>query len=201
MAVMRPLKALTFLGLSPLVIASTTSITCKNPQTVLARDRSSLQCASFSTGPSSNPISFRLAASFSGKGQRYEPRRDVFHFHPHDGRALARTPPEQRPHSGQDAFFIGDVGADAASGDVAFGVADGVGGWAESGIDPADFSHGLCEYMRIAAATTVAGTKVRPRELMQTAYDATIVDDTIYAGGSTAVVAVGRTDGTLEVAK
>jgi hypothetical protein len=32
-----------------------------------------------------------------------------------------------RPHSGQDAFFVADIGASESNG-IAFGVADGVGG-------------------------------------------------------------------------
>jgi protein phosphatase PTC7 len=194
MAMMRPLKAITFLGLSPLVLASAS---CKNPNTILTRDKTP-QCSTYSTNTPSKTFSFRLAASFSGKGTRYEPRRDVFHFHPHTGRPAERLRRDQRPNSGQDAFFIGEIDK---TNDVAFAVADGVGGWAESGIDPSDFSHGLCEYMRIAAANPQDPGKLRPRDLLQTAYDATIIDETIFAGGSTACVAVGREDGTLEVAK
>lgn len=194
MAVMRPLKAITVLGISPLVLSSAT---CKNPNTILVRERAS-QCSFYSNQAPSASFSFRLAASYSGKGTRYDPRRDIFHFHPHTGAPVGRLKASQRPNSGQDSYFVGDIDK---TNDVALAIADGVGGWADSGIDPADFSHGLCEYMRMAAARAEIPEKLRPRDLLQTAYDATIVDETIFAGGSTACVAVGRENGVLEVAK
>ena len=194
MAAMRPLKAIALLGLPPLVASAPT---CRNPTVVLTREIVA-QCASYSTQAPPKSFSFRIAASYSGKGSRYEPRKDLFHFYPHTGQRPGRTSPLDRPNTGQDAFFVGDVGR---SNDVAFGVADGVGGWTESGIDPADFSHGLCDHMRMTAAGAKDGTRVRPRDLLQTAYEATVVDEDIFAGGSTACVAVGREDGELEVAK
>lgn len=40
----------------------------------------------------------------------------------------------QESYGGEDAFFVSDVGGGA------FGIADGVGGWQESGINPAGSS-------------------------------------------------------------
>lgn len=87
--------------------------------------------------------------------------------------------------------------------DVAFGVADGVGGWVEQGIDPSAFSEGLCRYMaHTAGKWEEQGEqgKLSSRKLLQAGYDGVSEDDEITGGGSTACVAIGRTDGTFEVA-
>lgn len=89
------------------------------------------------------------------------------------------------------------------SGTVAFGVADGVGGWADSGIDSAHFSHGLCQSMALVAREVGQMDKATlgPRELLNRAYEGIIADREIDGGGSTACVALGRNDGNLTVAK
>jgi protein phosphatase PTC7 len=112
---------------------------------------------------------------------------------------------KNRPDSGQDAFFVAQVSGTAVSNPhttVAFGIADGVGGWASSGVDPADFSHGLCSYMaRIAVAWPHAEQQdLKARDLMEMGFQAVIDDPFVPAGGSTACVAIARTDGSLEVA-
>ena len=98
---------------------------------------------------------------------------------------------------------------------VAFGVADGVGGWQDSGVDPSDFSHGLCGLMAGTAKTyeglslsqEEGGEKdgerrnVRPRELLQVAYDAVIGNPRIVAGGCTASLGVADGEGNVETAK
>lgn len=73
----------------------------------------------------------------------------------------------------------------------------------DSGLDPADFSHGLCEYMDCAARSWRQGTKtnsLHPKDLLQTGYDEVINDDDIIGGGSTACLAVAEPDGSVEVA-
>ena len=47
--------------------------------------------------------------------------------------ALVSTP-AQVDYGGEDSFFVSDVGGGA------FGIADGVGGWQESGVNPAGAS-------------------------------------------------------------
>lgn len=82
-------------------------------------------------------------------------------------------------------------------------MADGVGGWVDSGVDPADFSHGLCGYMaRAARVTQTENTQHRltARQLMQKGYDGICHDGRVRAGGSTACVAIAEPDGTLDVA-
>lgn len=85
---------------------------------------------------------------------------------------------------------------------MAFGVADGVGGWVDSGVDPADFSHGFCDYMAAAAHEYQPGnnTSLTARRLMQLGYDAICSDGSVRAGGSTACVGIAGADGTLDVA-
>lgn len=107
-----------------------------------------------------------------------------------------------RPDSGEDAFFVSRIGSANTDADaVAFAVADGVGGWTESRVDPADFSHGLCGYMaETALAWEKSAEKLRPKQLLQTGYDMIVADPTIKAGGSTASVGVALPDGHVELA-
>jgi protein phosphatase PTC7 len=106
----------------------------------------------------------------------------------------------KRAKSGQDAFFYSQIGT---TNTTTFGVADGVGGWVDSGVDPADFSHGLCEYMSCAARIWPLGAKTKslhPKDLLQVGYDNVINDDSIIGGGSTACLAVADPEGNVEVA-
>lgn len=94
---------------------------------------------------------------------------------------------------------------------MAFGVADGVGGWSDSGIDSADFSHGLCNAMALIAVedgdgggkrrSGKEGKRMGPKELLNKAYTSVVEAEEIEGGGSTACVAVGREDGNVTVAK
>ena len=85
---------------------------------------------------------------------------------------------------------------------MAFGLADGVGGWQDQGIDPSEFSHGLCGYMAGTAQLHSMDEKglLRPKLLLQTAYDAVIANPRIMAGGSTASLAVLDGSGSMEAA-
>ncbi|KAK5629824.1 hypothetical protein RRF57_005539 [Xylaria bambusicola] len=143
---------------------------------------------------------YHAAASFSAKFKKFDPLTNVFHFNPYNRIQTEKRPKSKRPASGQDAFFISRIGDTNA---VALGVADGVGGWEESGVDPADFAHSFCDYMASAAyeyKPTGGGTPLAPRALMQRGYDDVVKDRAIHAGGSTATVAVATEDGKLEVA-
>lgn len=102
-------------------------------------------------------------------------------------------------YSGEDAFFMSHIARSNRY--VLFGIADGVGGWTESGIDPGEFSHGLCGYMANATARPEAVDDLRPQKLLQYGYDRVQADPKIEAGGSTACVAAIQPNGTLEVAK
>ncbi|KAK2624461.1 hypothetical protein QTJ16_006411 [Diplocarpon rosae] len=149
---------------------------------------------------SSPRFTYGIAASFTAKDRHYNPDTNVFSFNPYNRIRARRKDKRTRPDSGQDAFFVSRIGDSA---DVALGVVDGVGGWMDSGVDPADFAHGICDYMAHAAYTHSPGDWESPlgaRSLMQRGYEEICRDETVPAGGSTACVAVAREDGLLEVA-
>lgn len=157
---------------------------------------------SYSSAPlSSSPkFSYHIAASFIAKDRPYDPSTHVFHFNPYNRIQPPRhRRKSSRPESGHDAFFVSRVNE---SGSVAFGVADGVGGWVDSGVDPADFSHGFCDYMAAAAYEYPSGSDapLTARKLMQKGYEAICEDPNVNAGGSTACVAIARPEGVLDVA-
>ena len=150
-------------------------------------------------------LRYNAAASFSGKHHKFDPttNTNVFHFNPYNHVQPKRHRAKwKRPDSGQDAFFISRIGDSNA---IALGIADGVGGWTESGVDPADFAHHFCDYMAEAAwqyraADHRGDAPLTPRALMQQGYENVCRDPRVSAGGSTACVAVASEDGTLEVA-
>ncbi|KAG9238278.1 phosphatase 2C-like domain-containing protein [Amylocarpus encephaloides] len=157
----------------------------------------------FHTSPpldSSSKFTYGISSSFIAKDRRYNPVRNIFNFNPYNHIIARRKDKKTRPDSGQDAFFVSRVGE---SSDVAFGIADGVGGWVDSGVDPADFSHGFCDYMAHAAYTHKPEEWTVPlsaRSLMQKGYEDICYDRTVPAGGSTACVAIAKGSGKLEVA-
>lgn len=163
--------------------------------------------------PSTSRISYRVAVSSSGKGRRFHPLKNAYNFDPTVsdvvGVSTDKNPTvrrRHRPDSGEDAFFVSRIGSEITghpdTGDaVAFAVADGVGGWTESRVDPADFSHGLCGYMaQSALAWDSPADKLRPKQLLQAGYDQVVDDPAIKAGGSTASVGVALPDGRVELA-
>jgi len=143
-------------------------------------------------------FSYSVAASFVAKNRKHDPRGDVFNFHPADPVMKLRNR-RLRAESGQDAFFVSRLGD---TGGVALGVADGVGGWVESGVDPADFSHAFCAHMAAAAAAhpPPPAERLSARGLMHRGYDAVSHDASVQTGGSTATVGLLTPDGGLEVA-
>jgi protein phosphatase PTC7 len=157
----------------------------------------------FHTSPaafSSKKFSYGIAASYTAKDRRYDPAKNVFNFDPDTPITERRKDKRTRPDSGHDAFFVSRVGK---SGDMALGIADGVGGWTDSGVDPADFSHGFCDHMAYTAWTYLPDDKspvLSARGLMQKGYEAIANDETVKAGGSTACIGIAKEDGSLEVA-
>lgn len=151
-------------------------------------------------------FNYNVAASYIAKGRTYNPATHVFHFSPYNRVQLPKRKRKQgRPESGQDAFFVSRLGESPAG--VALGVADGVGGWMDSGVDPADFSHALCDYMASSASEhkTASGPGsawhgLTARQVMQRGYDAVCHDGSVEAGGSTAIVGLFGEGGKLEVA-
>ncbi len=134
------------------------------------------------------------------KDVRFNGAKHVYNFQPETANQEWNTDKKSRFDSGQDAFFVSTINS---SDDVAFGVADGVGGWVDSGVDPADFSHGLCSYMAHTALSLPPSTKptsFTAQALLQNGYDSVVQDPSILAGGSTACVGIARAEGTLDVA-
>lgn len=88
---------------------------------------------------------------------------------------------------GEDACFVGRYG---------IGVADGVGGWAEMGVDAGEYSRGLMAHAskHIEDATAKGATVVDPLEALTVAHRAVRV-----LGSSTACLATVGSDGVLRV--
>ena len=149
-------------------------------------------------------FTYRLAAASSAKRTPTRPAKYQQDFWTYtSNNAGSNNPPYLRstkPDSGEDAFFATTIGDSPHH--VAFGVADGVGGWQDQGIDPSEFSHGLCGLMAGTAHIHEFEGKglLRPQSLLQTAYDAVISNPRILAGGSTACLAIADAQGILESA-
>ncbi|CAG9463554.1 unnamed protein product [Pedinophyceae sp. YPF-701] len=97
--------------------------------------------------------------------------------------------PDKAHKGGEDAFFLcEDCGGGAA------GVADGVGGWAEQGVDSGQYSRALCENTR-AACHGVQPELNSPKAALKVAHA-----QTEGLGSSTACVLMMGADGTLHIA-
>lgn len=207
---MLPLKPLGLLTLPPFIHASLG--TCRITP-VLQYQQCPAQWADFrsvSRSPlngqssrtshtSSKPsgIVYKVGAAFVGKGRSFNAKDNVFSYDPSQ-HSSDKQPFTGRPASGQDAFFASNVGNGSS---MAFGVADGVGGWIDSGIDSAHFSHGLCRYLANNAQGYRGENSLSARELLERGYQDVVADENITGGGTTACVAVGDSLGFLEVAK
>ncbi|EXJ87115.1 hypothetical protein A1O3_04073 [Capronia epimyces CBS 606.96] len=162
--------------------------------------------ATRATSPSAIPhISLHIAASSSGKGRKYRPELSTFDYQSNSANGLGlqrgstlEEKRSNRPDSGQDAYFVTQVGQDSNT--TAFAIADGVGGWTDRGIDPADFSHGLCSHMAETALSWPEDERLTPQQLLEVGYKKTISDPSIQAGGTTACVAVTQPDGQMRIA-
>lgn len=82
-----------------------------------------------------------------------------------DSAAVMIPHPQKADRGGEDAFFIADSG-------LVVGVADGVGGWAEVGVDPGLYSR---ELMRHAndASKLVAPSPAAPADILARAHGLT----------------------------
>lgn len=160
----------------------------------------------------SSGFQYRVSAAFSKKKRPLRPDIDVYNFSESPAPSSTGAPSSdelsskarttsylyRRPDSGQDAYFISHIGQ---SSQTALGVADGVGGWDQSGIDSGLFSRGICSHMMsIARSHTSAPQTLTPQNLLGRAYKAVLEDRSIPGGGSTACVAIGRSHGVVEIA-
>ena len=146
-------------------------------------------------------MAYHIAAASSGKGRKFNADKNTYEFSQQPiGDQKGWTPAAKkasRPDSGQDAFFVSRVGDDAVT--TAFGIADGVGGWADQNVDPADFSHGLCTYL-VDTAVGWKEDQLHPLHLLNVSYYKLTHDPTVKAGGSTACVGIAGKDGRVHIA-
>ncbi|ODV91500.1 hypothetical protein CANCADRAFT_71759 [Tortispora caseinolytica NRRL Y-17796] len=104
---------------------------------------------------------------------------------------------EHRPLSGEDSFFYSPIDS---TGEIALGVADGVGGWADLGVDPAEFSFALTDRMAeratkgsLSDSEHRAGNVTAPLSalsLLRDSYEYVVNQKLVKAGSSTACVGV-----------
>ena len=161
--------------------------------------RSFAQAPSIRSQSTHAPFTYRLGASSSGKGSPVAPPSDNNMF---PQSLLDRDEPyfaSVDKFSGEDAFFMAKIARSDRH--VVFGLADGVGGWRDSGIDPGRYSHGLCRYMATKTLRPDAERDLKPRNLLQYAYENVMSDRSIQAGGCTACIGAIDPSGALEVAK
>lgn len=92
---------------------------------------------------------YGIAASYTAKNERFDAKKNTYTFD-YEDIYTRKKDKSTRPASGEDSFFVSRVGE---SSDIALGVADGVGSWADVGVDPGDFSHGICDLMAHASST------------------------------------------------
>jgi len=154
----------------------------------------------YSSESSKEPLfTYHLGASASGKATRLRPAEYGINF-------WTQSSIQQEPSifssiqkfSGEDAFFMSHVAR--SNRHVVLGLADGVGGWQDQGINPGLFSHGLCRYMADATWRPEKESDLKPLNVLQKGYDQVKADKKVVAGGSTATVATAQPDGSLEVA-
>jgi len=81
------------------------------------------------------------------------------------------------------------------------GVADGVGGWTENGVDPSKFSHGLVTHAKAYANSENASNILKPLSMLSYAFDRVVEQGDENPGGSTACFLVlNAKTGDLETA-
>ncbi|KAG9227729.1 hypothetical protein CCMSSC00406_0000625 [Pleurotus cornucopiae] len=93
---------------------------------------------------------------------------------------------------GEDFFFVQSLPYDAGT---AVGIADGVGGWSDQGVDSAVFSQALMYYAskvyngEIVTEAVLKGSSSRsrpkPKDVLKSAYDVTMTDSFVKAGSAT----------------
>ncbi|CDS00693.1 hypothetical protein, partial [Sporisorium scitamineum] len=102
--------------------------------------------------------------------------------------------------AGEDSLLCTSMGA---NGDVAIGVADGVGGWTENGIDPSLFSQALMFYASRSAAQASAAPEegAAPNRILAEAFEHVLNEPLVVAGSATAcILTLKSSDGTLRSA-
>lgn len=95
---------------------------------------------------------------------------------------------------GEDSFFV-------AEHHKAMGVADGVGGWRELGVDPSNFSNALMSHAKRYTDAHPSEQELDPQKIMAAAHQRVLAEGLVKAGSSTACVATLRhaADGSHEL--
>ncbi|KAL0946909.1 hypothetical protein HGRIS_013070 [Hohenbuehelia grisea] len=182
--------------------------------------------ASTSNSASANvrrPYTFHIGASWAGKPPDPTINRDKMIPFPPDSvigkwrdRTLARPKSVLSKDAGEDFFFVQEMRNQSG---VAFGVADGVGGWIDSGVDPSLFSQALMyhahRYARSAWAgepeidptldyeerEQVEGWELTPYECLDLSYGGVLRERYVHAGSSTAcIISLNASSGLLRSA-
>ncbi|KAH8107078.1 protein serine/threonine phosphatase 2C [Cristinia sonorae] len=173
--------------------------------------------------PPSRPYRFHIGASWSGKPA--EPRKVPIKtgpFPPNSPIGAWRDHVLSRPkavpgtHIGEDFLYIQEMRGQSG---VSLGVADGVGGWVDSGDDPSLFSQALMyhahRYSKSSWAgepeidptldyeerESVEGWELRPEQCMDLAYQGVMRERGVTNGSSTAcIVNLNTSSGALRAA-
>ena len=88
---------------------------------------------------------------------------------------------------GEDSFFVSNTYK-------SIGMADGVGGWKDYGVDPSLFSNALMENAKRYSETH--RTETNPETILSHAYDRVVSEKKVDAGSSTAICATLTKEGT-----
>ncbi|KAI5124507.1 hypothetical protein M0805_003031 [Coniferiporia weirii] len=176
---------------------------------------------------SPKPYKVHVGASFAGKppesrDPRARRRKPIVDF-PVDSdisqwraETLSRQKAFPSRDAGEDFFYIQEMRNQSG---LSFGVADGVGGWVDVGVDPSLFSQALMyhahRYSKQAWAgepeidplhnyeerEQVQGWELTPRECLELAHGAVLREKTVEAGSSTAcIITINASNGVLRAA-
>lgn len=116
----------------------------------------------------SKPLRYEVAAAWHGK----------------DATQPLQLTKDREPDAGEDSFYVGSPY------ECKFGVADGVGGWAEHGVDPGELARELCHKINRSSLEPNKGLLVK-------AFQEIKKDGKVKAGGSTICMGQATQDGKL----
>ncbi|KAI6150775.1 phosphatase 2C-like domain-containing protein [Pisolithus tinctorius] len=170
----------------------------------------------------SRPFTFHIGVSWAAK----PPDPKITRFHtpfPADScigrwrdRMLALREKNVSRDAGEDFFYVTQMHNGSG---VAFGIADGVGGWIDSGVDPSLFAQSLMYYAHRSSRDSwagepefdptqdqqernqVDGRELTPYQCLDLAYHGVLRDNLVEAGSSTAcLVSLNAASGVLRAA-
>ncbi|VDB82957.1 unnamed protein product [Peniophora sp. CBMAI 1063] len=188
------------------------SRTLSASRTLASRKRvkldASISWVRYASSDATRPYQFHVGASWLAKPADRATRKNTTPFAPEspigkwrDETLTLGGPSSSRKGAGEDFFYIQDMRNQSG---LSIGVADGVGGWVSSGVDPSRFSQALMYYAQQYAAQSwpgepetdptqeevdrkpVEGVELMPKECLDLAHKAVLKDKSIIAGSSTA---------------